>query len=254
MNDEQAIRDVIATWLRATAAGDTDQVLSLMTDDVVFLTPGQKPFGKEAFAAASRASKGKVQIEGNSDIEEIQVFGEIAHCLNRLSITLTPRDGEPRQLSGYTQSMFRKQPDGRWLLARDANFVAPEGKPRNIEMAVPVLRVASVAKSIVWYRDVLTFRSKPFGPPDDPAFAILEREGVELMLMKVSCDVGQPRSAGQSGGGWDVYIRVANAQAIREAVKARVPDMAPIVTKEYGCHEFELSDPDGHVLVIGQCG
>src|SRR5438034_605203 len=46
MNDEQAIRDLIATWLRATAAGDIDQVLTLMTDDVVFVTPGQKPFGK----------------------------------------------------------------------------------------------------------------------------------------------------------------------------------------------------------------
>ena len=44
--DERAIREVIATWMRASVAGDTATVLSLMTDDVVFLVPGQEPFGK----------------------------------------------------------------------------------------------------------------------------------------------------------------------------------------------------------------
>jgi uncharacterized protein (TIGR02246 family) len=39
--DEQAIRELVQTWLRASAAGDLDQVLALMSDDVVFLTPGQ---------------------------------------------------------------------------------------------------------------------------------------------------------------------------------------------------------------------
>src|SRR6185369_17813300 len=48
--DERAIREVIATWLRASAEGDTAKVLSLMADDVVFLVPGHRPFGKEAFA------------------------------------------------------------------------------------------------------------------------------------------------------------------------------------------------------------
>lgn len=51
--DESAIREAIATWMRASAAGDIDTVLGLMTDDVVFLVPGAEPFGKEAFAAAS---------------------------------------------------------------------------------------------------------------------------------------------------------------------------------------------------------
>ena len=53
--DEQAIRELIDTWMRASRAGDTATVLSLMTDDVVFMTPGREPFGKEAFAAASAA-------------------------------------------------------------------------------------------------------------------------------------------------------------------------------------------------------
>jgi hypothetical protein len=37
----------------------------------------------------------------------------------------------------------------------------------------------------------------------------------------------------------------------RESVLARVPDAPPIEAKEYGCQEFSLTDPDGHMLVIG---
>jgi uncharacterized protein (TIGR02246 family) len=39
--DEQAIRDVVSTWMAATKGGDIETVLTLMTDDVVFLAPGQ---------------------------------------------------------------------------------------------------------------------------------------------------------------------------------------------------------------------
>jgi ketosteroid isomerase-like protein len=31
-------------------------------------------------------------------------------------------------LSGYTLAILRKKPDGRWVLARDANLVMPESK------------------------------------------------------------------------------------------------------------------------------
>jgi ketosteroid isomerase-like protein len=48
--DERAIRALVATWMEASKAGDIATVLTLMSDDVVFMVPGQKPFGKEAFA------------------------------------------------------------------------------------------------------------------------------------------------------------------------------------------------------------
>ncbi len=61
--DERAIRDVVETWMRASKAGDVETVLSLMTDDMIFMVPGRPPFGKEAFAAASDSMKG-VEIDG----------------------------------------------------------------------------------------------------------------------------------------------------------------------------------------------
>ena len=51
-DDERTIRDVVETWMAATKRGDLATVLSLMTDDVVFMVPGQEPFGKEAFFGA----------------------------------------------------------------------------------------------------------------------------------------------------------------------------------------------------------
>src|SRR5262245_47399965 len=51
--DEQEIRELVETWMAATKAGDVEAVLGLMTDDVVFLVPGQPPMGRAEFAAAA---------------------------------------------------------------------------------------------------------------------------------------------------------------------------------------------------------
>jgi uncharacterized protein (TIGR02246 family) len=40
-DDEGAIRELVAKWMAASQAGDTQTVLSLMTDDVVFMVPGR---------------------------------------------------------------------------------------------------------------------------------------------------------------------------------------------------------------------
>ena len=124
--DERAIRELVATWMQASQAGDLQTVLRLMTDDVIFMVPGREPFGKEAFAAASQGMK-NVRMEGTSEIKELQVFGDWAYLRNYIQLTVTPPGGAPVKRSGYTLTILRKQPDGRWLLARDANLLAVEG-------------------------------------------------------------------------------------------------------------------------------
>lgn len=124
--DEEAIRAVIFEWQAATIASDLPRVLALMTDDVVYLTPGQPPFGKEQFAAGFRAMAGKVVIEPKSEVKEVQVVGDLAYCWTHIRVTVTPAGQSPRTRSGHTLTIFRKQPDGRWLLARDANQLTEE--------------------------------------------------------------------------------------------------------------------------------
>ena len=121
-DDETAIRKLVDTWLAASKAGDIRTVLSLMTDDVVFMVPGREPFGKEAFAAASDAMK-NARMEGKSDIRELNVLGDHAYIRNYLEITITPEAGAPVKRSGWTLTILRKE-EGRWRLARDANLAS----------------------------------------------------------------------------------------------------------------------------------
>ena len=121
-DDERAIRKLVDRWMAATRGGDFDTVLSLMADDVVFMVPGREPFGKEAFAAASAAMK-DVRIDGRSHIQELRVLGDWAYLRNYIELSVA-REGAPAmKRAGYTLTLFRKEPDGRWLLARDANLV-----------------------------------------------------------------------------------------------------------------------------------
>jgi uncharacterized protein (TIGR02246 family) len=122
--DERAIRELIAKWMAATKAGDTETVLGLMIDDVVFMVPGQEPFGKQAFQAASAGMAG-ARIEGSSDIRELKVLGDWAYARSYLEVKVTPPVGNTMVRSGYTLTIFQRQPDGRWLLARDANLLTP---------------------------------------------------------------------------------------------------------------------------------
>jgi uncharacterized protein (TIGR02246 family) len=121
-DDERAIRDLLTTWMDATGRGDTQTVLGLMTDDVVFMVPGRDPFGKEAFANTSDSTRG-VQIEGTSEIEELQILGDWAYMRTRLSVTMTASEGAPVNRAGRTLTILRKDADGRWRLARDANLL-----------------------------------------------------------------------------------------------------------------------------------
>jgi len=125
MTDEQAIRSVVSTWLDATRKGDFDTVLSLMSDDVVFMVPGQEPFGKAAFAANAGKMKG-MRIEGTSEIQELQVLGDWAWIRNRLRVVITQLNAQPMVRSGYTLTLLRKIGPGKWVVTRDANLVVPE--------------------------------------------------------------------------------------------------------------------------------
>jgi uncharacterized protein (TIGR02246 family) len=125
--DEREIRALIETWMAATKAGDVETVLGLMTDDVVFLVPGRPPMGRSEFAAAAKTqAKGAApRIDGASEIREIKVLGDWAYLWTRLSVTVTPSGGAPTKRAGHTLSVLKKV-NGKWLLARDANMLAPE--------------------------------------------------------------------------------------------------------------------------------
>ena len=127
-SDEREIRQLVATWIAATKAGDLETVLNLMADDVVFLMPGRPPMvGKSAFAVAAGAQSDqeRPQFDGTSEIQEIKVVGEWAFMWAKLSVMVSTPDGAASIARvGHTLSILNKQ-NGKWVLARDANMLSP---------------------------------------------------------------------------------------------------------------------------------
>ena len=133
--DERAIREVHSTWIDAVNAGDLDRLLGLMADDVVFLNPGQAPFGRDGFSQGFSAAHQQAQIRCVSELEEVVIVGEVAYTRSRDALSVIPRvakeqEQEATQFAGYRITVYRKQPDGRWLLARDAHTLSPVEKLR----------------------------------------------------------------------------------------------------------------------------
>ena len=124
-DDERRIRDLVQTWMTASKAGDIAAVLALMTEDVVFMTPGRPPFGKRQFAADSEKMK-NVALDGRAEIQELEIVGDRAYLRNHIQITVTAPGAPPKRLSGYAMTILRKEADGQWRLARDANLVLPD--------------------------------------------------------------------------------------------------------------------------------
>jgi catechol 2,3-dioxygenase-like lactoylglutathione lyase family enzyme len=119
-----------------------------------------------------------------------------------------------------------------------------------IKQAVPLLRVADVARSIEWYRGTLGFVGDPFPASPPYQFAILRHGQVELMLRR-----GLPTApSGPRRYDWDVYLR-REGEHFRELFaefNARGIVTRRLEQMPYGLAEFEITDPDGYVICLSQ--
>jgi len=120
-------------WRRLTAEGNLEGLLSLLADDVIFLTPGNAPITKGDFARGFQEVSAKARIEATQEVKEIRVSGDIATAWSHLTVVLTPKEGgTTSEASGYVLTVFHRSPSGKWLLARDANLVAGAGNPDRV--------------------------------------------------------------------------------------------------------------------------
>lgn len=125
-SDEQAIRNLVAAWHSATAAGDVESVLQLMSEDVVFLIAGQSPMkGRSTFEKGLRSLLTSHRIVSTGEVQEVAVSGNLAYCWSILNVEITRlADGSKTVRSGSAVSILRKQSNGAWLVVRDANLLA----------------------------------------------------------------------------------------------------------------------------------
>jgi uncharacterized protein (TIGR02246 family) len=130
-SDEQAIRELHLTWIDAVNTGDLVGLVSLTADDVMLLGPGEMPSGRDIFSPRFSAAHEQARINCISELQDVVVVAEVAYTLSRDTLSVTPRaGGEEMQFAGYRSTIYRKQPDSRWLLARDIHTLSPVAKVR----------------------------------------------------------------------------------------------------------------------------
>lgn len=124
-SDESEIRRAHSNWIDAVNAGDLARLLPLVTEDVVFLTPGQAPTGMEGLWSHLMAAHQQMRIDCTSELEEVVVIGEVAYTRSCDALSVTPRaGGATARLAGHRMTVYRKQRDGRWLLSRDVHTLS----------------------------------------------------------------------------------------------------------------------------------
>ena len=145
------------------------------------------------------------------------------------------RSALPRNLSSLQPEYVRSAPVG----GREAVF----------RFSVPVLRVHDVAETVSWYRRHLGFLAEAFPEHGSHEFAILERDGVQLLVRRG----GASRVKSDGHSGWDLYIWVDGADLSRlEASMALSGDLVrPLAPMGSSIAELEVRDPDGYVLCLG---
>jgi len=145
----------------------------------------------------------------------------------------------------------------RSALARNITSLQPEyvrapvgGRDAVFRFSVPVLRVRDVAATVAWYKRHLGFAAEAFPERAPHEFAILERDGVQL-LVRTAGSSARMKNDGHSG--WDLYMWVDGADLGRlEASMALSGEIVRPLSLMGNCMaELEVRDPDGYVLCIG---
>lgn len=123
-------------------------------------------------------------------------------------------------------------------------------KRLQIFQAVPVLQVADVAASMLWYQTALGFEADPFPAVPPYAFAILRHGETELMLQRAR----EPPSRTPARYRWDVYLRLSGEQLpkLGKALESTRCVQRTIERMPYGLCEMEVVDPDGYVICLAE--
>lgn len=118
----------------------------------------------------------------------------------------------------------------------------------------PFFVVSDLQQALAFYRERLGFEVTHLAPADDPFFAIVARDGVQLMLKVVADDVSAlPNRSRHPHARWDAYVHVPDPDALAAELRDRgVTFSSPLADTGDGLRGFELTDHDGYLLFFGR--
>jgi catechol 2,3-dioxygenase-like lactoylglutathione lyase family enzyme len=110
----------------------------------------------------------------------------------------------------------------------------------------PMLAVADMDETILFYRDVLGFA--PTTKSSD--YAIVRRDGLTIHFQKAASDEVMACVRGHT----EIYIEVSGIKALWEEVKPLKDryKIRDLFDRPYGMTEFHIEDPNGCLVFVGE--
>jgi len=155
--------------------------------------------------------------------------------------------GPPRDQPWQQREFLVQDPDGH-VLCFGGDLTGQW--PATAMTLSPELAVRDPEATLAFFRDALGFpEGRTWGEP--PRYAIVGRDDVRLHLRRAAS--GEVRSNSASADIWDVYIKCTGVDDLAGEFQRRgVPLERGPMTTVYEMREFEVLDPDGHVLCFGE--
>jgi catechol 2,3-dioxygenase-like lactoylglutathione lyase family enzyme len=125
---------------------------------------------------------------------------------------------------------------------------------RAITQAIsPFFIVGNVDRTIAFYRDKLGFETRFQEPDRDPFFAIIGRDGVQI-LVKSGKEVSPlPNPKRHPSMRWDAFVYAPEPDALAaEFAEQGAGFSKSLEDTRDGLRGFEICDPDGYVLFFGR--
>jgi uncharacterized protein (TIGR02246 family) len=116
--DRNAMRGMVANFDKAVLAGDWPTVVSFYSEDGMLLPPNGPVV--EGRAAMQKFFEGFPKItEFKESVPEIEGQGDLVYARGTYEMTMMPPGAkEPLKDMGKTLAVWRKQPDGSWVVSR----------------------------------------------------------------------------------------------------------------------------------------
>ena len=118
--DIDAIKSVSSAISRKALQGDWDGLLELFTEDAVLLPPHSAVIrGRAAFKTMIESFNPEFT-DHSIELKDIDGYGDIAYAWGNYTETFSVSDvPEPTKDVAKLMFIFRKQPDGSWLVAAE---------------------------------------------------------------------------------------------------------------------------------------
>jgi ketosteroid isomerase-like protein len=119
---DAAARVAHSAYVKAINSNNLDSLLGMLTDDVVFMAPNEKPYvGKNAVRPWLKGYLAAYKTHWDKPVQEFVVNGDWAFERYSYKSTDTPVAGGPPVLdTGWGFLIYHRDADGKWRVARDA--------------------------------------------------------------------------------------------------------------------------------------